>query len=134
MLFFANEIHGLLEKRAALHAITEKTASAGIALEVQNASATSASQIYEVLRKEASCVMAAGDDVRIVALVDKMAQVMERPIPTKILRLKIAAAVLADIALDDALGRTKEAADRTDVATQQLYGREYICDLLTGAL
>lgn len=134
MLVFATELSGFLEKRATLHTLMEKTASPGITLEAQNTSAIIASQVYDFMHKEASCTGESGDDSRMVRLVTKMAAVLTKPKMDNITQLKIAAAVTADNALRVAMQAVTLPAEREKLATQQLYGREYLCDILTGIL
>ncbi|RLC86822.1 MAG: hypothetical protein DRJ03_07645 [Chloroflexi bacterium] len=134
MIAFATELSDFLEKRAALHGIMEKTASPGITLEAQNTSAIIASQVYGFMQKEAGCEGGGGDDSRIVALTVKMAEALGKPEVDKLTQLKIAAAVVADNALQIAMDEATVPAEKTKLATQKLYGREYLCDVLTGIL
>jgi len=134
MRALAAEISHTLRQRAKLEKIAADTESAGVSYEAQKGSVDVCNRLYGVLQKEASFKGDGKDDLRFCELITKMASALGKEKPSAETQLKLAGAVMVDLALQRALNDDIPYAEKTKLAAQQLYGREYLADLLTGVL
>lgn len=135
MLVFAREVEQAVRGIQGFDEFAVKVASADLSLEAQGTKAAASHQLYEVMEKKASesfPTLSATDSL--VALVEKVAHCLGKPAFTNEDRWKLAAAVVADTAITSVLSSTTSEEERTKLAEQRAYGREFFVELIGKAL
>lgn len=135
MLAFAQEVAQAVRGIRVFEEFAVKVASADLSMEAQGTKAEAASQLYAVMEKKAAEAFPALPEAdRVVALVEKVAHCLGKPAFTAEDRWKLAAAVVADTALTNVLSSITDVGERTKLAEQRAYGREFFVELLGKAL
>ena len=134
MRAFTEEFARTLHDLRTLEEIGVKTASAEITYLTAHGVQRGASDLYDVLVKKAEDEFPGETHERQVDVtVVKMAMLLGKPVPSPILRAKIAAAVAIDELLTSFL-RTEPAENRAKLAETRAYGREFVTELLRKAI
>ena len=120
---FAEEVSRLAHDIGRMDVIAVKVASENASLEAQTTCAKAASGLYDVIQEKA----AAECDGDVCTLIEKMASSLELPAMTPGFKAKLAAAVAVDTTLSAQPSTTK-------IAGAQMYGREFIAELLREVL
>lgn len=123
----AHDISQLVHAIGAMDSIAEKVASADSSAECQRASCQASFELYNVIVKEASDTSSPQPlHAQVVSFVDKIAHILGRNKLSEDARLKIAAAITTDEALQAVMQKVASA----KLSSAQAYGREYLMALL----
>ena len=129
MHHFAVQVAQLTHSLCAGAEVAEKIASAEGSAATQSVVSQGSDSLYSVITKKAEEI---GNPVahhrQVVDCVIKMAQALDKPVPTPQIQHKLAAIVAAD----DALALTAETAgaNSTKLAQMQRFGREFFVSIL----
>lgn len=135
MLAFAREVEQAVHGIQSFDEFAVKVASADLALEAQGTKAEASYQLYEVMEKKAAeSFPSLSSTDGLVALVEKVAHCLGKPAFTNEDRWKLAAAIVADTALSSVIASAEDAVERTKLAEQRAYGREFFVELIGKAL
>jgi len=135
MRYFAHELSVAVHSLGGMEALGVKIASADACVQTQNAVAQGCGHLYNVMYKKAMAETIIGppEYIRVVQFMDKVATVLEKKPMTTDMRYKIAAVVLADSTLEE-LMKTDNLQERRKYAEAQMFGREFMVELLRKVL
>ena len=136
MLNVAAEISQLVHSIKDMDTIGVKIASAEGSMVAQRTTAQASTALYNVITKCANEYVP-DEEIqhrRMVSFIDKVAFVLGRPNIPDVYRLKLAAAVTADDALTSVIRTEQDPTERQKLAEAQMFGREFVMELLQGVI
>ena len=136
MLNIATEISQLVHNIKSMDTIGVKIASVEGSVLAQHTTAEASTALYNVITKCArvSAHPAGSHHLQVVTFIQKIAEVLCRPSISAEMQLKLAAAVAADDALTAVIQVEKNPVEHLKFAEAQLFGREFIIELLQGVI
>jgi hypothetical protein len=135
MLSFALEASRIAHQLQTLDEIAVKIASADGSALAQNTVAKASNDLYTVIVKEAMDNSKSNiRHVPVTNFVNKLAGVLGKKTVNNDMRIKLAAAVVADDVLTDLMSQISDETKIAELRETQLYGREYFIELLRNVL
>jgi len=130
---FALDVVAQLNSLTQLEKLAVQVPSERSSAEAQYTQAVASDQLYAVICKQAAEEPALNKWEQVCDLTDKLARVLDKDPLSNDVKAKLAAAVIVDDTFTSQLKAASED-ERVKVATTQLYGREFMVDLLKGIL
>lgn len=130
----AHEVSRIVHNLGTLDVYAEKTAEEQDTLALGECTAQAANALYGVMAKEAEFISDGSNPFRMCRVVTKLARELGRDLPDVLTQLKIASAVAVDDTFNQVLESELPDSEKAKVAELQMYGREYLAEILRGVI